>query len=142
MEKPGGEFAQAGTENFARVNFWVKMQFLFLKLFSFGCFFHIFTVANKLPGFSINKLANVEDFLNANIFLSCKYKCEYEKFSFKYICVVYYLKLCSYCLTWSVTDFRDFSSYNRNAACVSKSGQYWYYWVLIIAFWIHIRFVR
>ena len=68
------------------------MQILFLKFFLSGEFFHIFTVANKLPGFSINRLANVEDFLNANI-LNCKYKCEYEKFSFKYICVVYYLKL-------------------------------------------------
>ena len=56
-------------------------------------FFHVFTVANKLSGFSINRLANVEDFLNANIFLNCKYKYEYEKFSFKYICAVYYLKL-------------------------------------------------
>ena len=37
-------------------------------------------------------------------------KNEYEKCSFKYICVVYYLKLCFYCLTLSVTDFRDFSS--------------------------------
>ena len=82
----------------------------FLKVFSFGCFLNIFTVANKLSGFSINKLANVEDFLNANVFLNCKYKCEYERFSFKYICVVYYLKLCFYCLTWSVTDFRDYSS--------------------------------
>ena len=91
-------------------NFWVKMQILFLKLFSFGCFFLIFAVANKLPGFSISRSANAENFLKANIFLNCKYKCEYEKFSFKYICVVYYLKLCFYCLTWSVTDFRDFSS--------------------------------
>ena len=41
----------------------------FLNLFSFGGSFPIFTVANKLPGFSINRLANVEDFLNAKIFL-------------------------------------------------------------------------
>ena len=72
----------------------------FLKIFSFGCFFHIFTVVNQLSRFSISRLANVEDFLNANIFLNCKYKCEYEKLSFKYICVVCYLKLCFYCLTW------------------------------------------
>ena len=53
---------------FPRVNFWVKVQILFLNFFSFRCFFHIFTVANKLPGFSINRLANVEDFLDANIY--------------------------------------------------------------------------
>ena len=82
----------------------------FLEFFFFGCFFHIFTVANQLPGFSISRLANVDDFLNANILLNCKYKCDYEKFSFKYIYVVCYLKLCFYCLTWSVTNFRDLSS--------------------------------
>ena len=43
-----------------------------------------------------------------------------KDFSFKFICVVCYLKLCFYCLTWSVTDFRDFNSENRNTACVSK----------------------
>ena len=43
-----------------------------------------------------------------------------NNFSFKYICVVCYRKLCFYNLTWSVTDFRDFNSSNRNAACVSK----------------------
>ena len=49
----------------------------FLKHFSFGCFFHIFAVVNQLPGFSISRLANVEDFLNVNIFFNCKYKCEW-----------------------------------------------------------------
>ena len=34
--------------------------------------------------------------------------------SFKYICVVCYLKLRFYCLTCSFTDFRDFKSQNRN----------------------------
>ena len=71
-------------------------------------FFHIFTIANQLPGFSISRLANVEDFLNVIIFFNCKCKCKHNNFSFKYICVVYYLKLCFYCLTWSVYDFRDF----------------------------------
>ena len=102
-EKPGGWFAQAGTENFPRVNFWVKTQILFLNFFLSDAFFLIFIVANKLLAFSINRLANVDDILNANMFLNC-YKCEYKKISFKYICVVYYLKLCFYCLTWSVTD--------------------------------------
>ena len=77
---------------------------------SSGCFFHIFTVVNQLPGFSISRLANVDDFLNVNIFFNCKYKCKDENSSFKYICVVFYLKLCFYCLTWSFTDFRDFNS--------------------------------
>ena len=33
-----------------------------------------------------------------------------NNFSFKYICVVCYLKLCFYCLAWSFTGFRDFNS--------------------------------
>ena len=64
------------------------MQILFLYFSSFGVFFHIFTVANQLPGFSVSRLANVEDFLNPNIVnifvnckftINCKYKCQYEK---------------------------------------------------------------
>ena len=55
------------------------MQILFLKSFFSRCFFHIFTVANQLPGFSISRLANVENFLNANIFLNCKYKCDWKQ---------------------------------------------------------------
>ena len=49
-----------------------------LKSVPFGCFFHIFTVANQLPGFFISRLANVEDFLNVNVFFNCK--CEYKQF--------------------------------------------------------------
>ena len=52
----------------------------FLNFFSFGCFFHIFTAANQLPGFSICRLAKVEDFLNLKIFFNCKYKCECKQF--------------------------------------------------------------
>ena len=62
---------------------------------------------------------SVRLYINANIFLNCKYKCEYKQFSFKYICVVRYLKL-RFCLTYPFTDFRDFHSSNRNAACVSN----------------------
>ena len=40
----------------------------FLNLFFFRCFSHIFAIANQLPGFSISRLANVEDFFNVNIF--------------------------------------------------------------------------
>ena len=47
-----------------------------------------------------------------------------NNFSFKYVCVVRYLKLRFYCLTCSFTDFRDFNSENRDAACVSKQGEY------------------
>ena len=38
------------------------MQILFLKCFFFKCFFHSFTVASELTGFSINRLANMENF--------------------------------------------------------------------------------
>ena len=52
----------------------------FLNFFLFRCFFYIFTVANQLPGFSICRLARVEDFLNVKIFFNCKYKCECKQF--------------------------------------------------------------
>ena len=38
------------------------MQILFLKCFFFSRFFQIFTIANELTGFSISRLANMEDF--------------------------------------------------------------------------------
>ena len=38
------------------------MQILFLKCFFFRRFLHIFTIANELTGFSISRLANMEDF--------------------------------------------------------------------------------
>ena len=58
-----------------------------LKTFFFGCFFHIFSIANQLPGFSISRLANVEDFFNVNIFFNCKYKCKYKQFLISiYLC--------------------------------------------------------
>ena len=34
--------------------------------------FSLFAIANQLPGFSISRLANMGDFLNANIFFKCK----------------------------------------------------------------------
>ena len=43
-----------------------------------------------------------------------------SNYSFKHICAGCYLQLRFYCLTCSVTDFRNFNSSNRNAACVSK----------------------
>ena len=46
----------------------------FIKIFSFSrCFSHIFAIANQLAGFSISRLASVEDFfkfLNVNIYAS------------------------------------------------------------------------
>ena len=36
----------------------------------------------------------------------------------------------------------DFNSWNRNAAWVSKQDKCRTYWVLINAFWIHLRIVR
>ena len=71
-ERPGGWFAQAGTENCHRVNF--------LNSFFFWVLFSLFAVANQLPGFSITRLASVEDFFNVNIFFDCKYNCEYKRF--------------------------------------------------------------
>ena len=38
------------------------LQILFLKCFFFRRFFHIFTIANELTGFSISRLADMEDF--------------------------------------------------------------------------------
>ena len=38
-------------------------------------FFHIFGI---VPGLSISRLANVEDFFNVNKFFKCKYKREYK----------------------------------------------------------------
>ena len=38
------------------------MQILFFKCLFFRRFFHSFTIANELTGFSISRLANMEDF--------------------------------------------------------------------------------
>ena len=63
------------------------MQVLSLK-------FRIFAIANQLSGFSISKLANVEDFFNGKIyFLNVNINVSINDHSFKYICVVCYLKL-------------------------------------------------
>ena len=70
MEKPGSLFAQGGTENLSQSEFLSKDADSFLKIFFFWVIFHIFTVANKLPGFCINRFANVEDFLNANVIVN------------------------------------------------------------------------
>ena len=45
----------------------------FLKICSFfRCYFHFFAIATQLPGFSISRLANAEDFFNVNVFFKFK----------------------------------------------------------------------
>ena len=66
--------------------------------------------SKSIPGFSISRLANVEDFFNVNIFFKCKYV-RINNYSFKYVCVVCCLKIRFYCLTfsaisnWNSADF-------------------------------------
>ena len=47
--------------------------------------------SKSMPCFSISRLADVEDFLNVNRFLKCKYM-GINEYSFKYVCVVCCLK--------------------------------------------------
>ena len=71
----------------------------FLKMsFFFKCFSHIFATANQLPGFSISRLADMEDFLMYIYFVNVNINVSINNYSFKYICVVCYLKLRFYCL--------------------------------------------
>ena len=51
------------------------LQILFLKCFFFRRFFHIFTIANELTGFSISRLASMEDFLRGTARKVYKYGC-------------------------------------------------------------------
>ena len=71
----------------------------FLKIsFFFRCYSHFFAITNQLPGFSISRSGNVEDFFNVSIFSKFKLNINVSisNYSFKYICVVCYLKLCFY----------------------------------------------
>ena len=90
----------------------------FLKIrFTLRCFSHSFTIANQLPGFSISRLANVEDFFNVNIFFKCKYV-RINDYSFKYVCVVCCLKIRFYCLTFSAIsnlNSADFTTPNQSS---------------------------
>ena len=76
---------------------WSKDAGLFLKIsFFFSCFSHFFAIAVQLTGFSISRLANLEDVnINVNI------KVSISDYLFKYICLVCYLKIYFYCLTCS-----------------------------------------
>ena len=79
--------------------------------FYFRCFCHTFAIANQLPGFSISRLANVEDFFNVYIYIkgyiylkvisNVNIYVSINDYSFKYICLACYLKLRFYCLTCS-----------------------------------------
>ena len=73
--------------------------------------------SKSIPGFSISRLANVEDFFNVNIFFKCKYV-RINDYSFKYVCVVCCV-ICFYCLTFSAilnlnsADFLTPNSHQR-----------------------------
>ena len=71
--------------------------------------------SKSIPGFSISRLANVEDFFNVNIFFKCKYV-RINDYSFKYVCVVCCLKIRFYCLTFSAIS-------NLNSADFTTSNQ-------------------
>ena len=74
----------------------------FLKIsFFFRCYSYIFLISNRLPGFWISRLPNVENFFNGNIFFQCKLNTNPSTnvYSFKHICVVCYLKLRFPCFT-------------------------------------------
>ena len=62
MEKPGLHKQKLKTVPQCNLS---KEAGPFLQIsFFFRCFSHMFGIANQLPGFSINRLANVEDFIN------------------------------------------------------------------------------
>ena len=65
--------------------------------------------SKSILGFSISRLANVEDFFNVNIFFKCKYV-RINDYSFKYVCIICCLKVCFYCLTFFAMP--NFSSDN------------------------------
>ena len=73
----------------------------------------------QLPGFSISRLANGEDFFNIYIFLKVNIYVSINDYLFKYIYLVCYLKFCFYCLTCSVmlnlnsSDFATPNSHHR-----------------------------
>ena len=100
------------------MKFYVKDAGPFVKISFFRCFSHIFAIANQLPAFSISRLANVEDFFNVNMFYK-NINVSINDNSFKYICVICYLKLWFYCLISSAmsnlnsADFATPDSYQR-----------------------------
>ena len=102
--------------------FFFNLQFLlFLSergLSAESCLAIRFAICSKsIPGFSISRLANVEDSFNVNIFLKCKYV-RTNDYSFKYVCVVCCLKIRFYCLTFSAIsnlNSADFTTPNQSS---------------------------
>ena len=73
--------------------------------------------SKSIPVFSINRLENVKDFFNVNIFFKCKYV-RINDYSFKYVCVVCCLKIRFYCLTFSAIsnlNSADFTTQNQSS---------------------------
>ena len=73
--------------------------------------------SKSIPGFSISRLANVEDLFNVNMFFECKYV-RIKDYSFKYVCVVCCLKIRFYCLTFSAIsnlNSADFTTPNQSS---------------------------
>ena len=78
--------------------------------------------SKSIPGFSISRLANVEDFFNVNIFFKCKYV-RINDYSFKYVCIVCCLKIRFYCLTFSAMS-------NLNSADFTTPNSHQRFWFL------------
>ena len=72
--------------------------------------------SKSIPGFSISRLANVDNFFNVNIFFKCKYV-RMNDYSFKYVCVVCCLKILFCFLVFSAmlnSSSADFTTPNSN----------------------------
>ena len=97
----------------------------FIKTFSFfRCFSYIFLIVNQLAGFSISRLASVEDFFNVYVFFKCyiyflnvNIYVSISDYLFNYIYFMCYVKLCFYCLTCSAMsnlNLPDFTTLNNH----------------------------
>ena len=78
----------------------VAQQFVTLGLVVYKLVAYKKTKRSKsIPGFSISRLVNVEDFFNVNVFFKYKYV-TMNDYLFKYACVVCCLKIRFQCLTF------------------------------------------
>ena len=104
-------------------------------LFSF-----FFAILTQLPGFSISRLANVEDFLNVNIFFKCKLNVNVSiNDHLLYLCSMGMLLKTSFLLPQLFCNV-DFEL-NQLIEFQNKTNTE-NYWVLANAFWIRLRFVK
>ena len=104
-------------------------------LFSF-----FFAILTQLPGFSISRLANVEDFLNVNIFFKCKLNVNVSINDHSlYLCSMGMLLKTSFLLPHLFCNV-DFEL-NQLIEFQNKTNTE-NYWVLVNAFWIRLRFVK